>query len=73
VFHSRTHDVGGGINLKPGILSFNEKNVLNYFINEDGQLMVPKEFHQLLEQHSNPKDIEDIILSWLQKEVSKYK
>jgi len=62
--------MGGGINLKPGILDFNEKNILNYFVNEDGQLVIPKELHLLLEQHSDP---EDIITSWLQKEVSKYK
>ena len=59
--------------MKPGILDFNEENVLNCFVNEDGRLMIPKELHQLVEQHIDPEDIEDIIMSWLQKDASKYK
>ena len=35
--------------MKAGILDFNEENVLNCFINENGQLIILKELRQLLE------------------------
>jgi hypothetical protein len=42
--------MGGGTNMKPGIIDFNEENVATCFIDRDGQLMIPKKLHQLLEQ-----------------------
>jgi hypothetical protein len=46
--------------MKPGILYFNEENVINCFINKNGQLIMPKELHQVLEEHN---DLENIIIS----------
>lgn len=65
--------MGGGKYVKPGILYFNEDDVMNCFITKDGQLRNLNELYQLLERQSNSEDIEDIILSRLQKESKKYK
>ena len=35
--------------MKAGILDFNEENVQNCFIDENGQLIILKELHLLLE------------------------
>jgi len=51
-----------------GVLESCEDGIVStMYIDENGQLMVPKKLYRLLKKHGNPRDI---ILSCIEKEIA---